>query len=121
MSSAERITPSGLKITDIKKQTESLIAQNGDFVWVHYTGKFQDGKVFDSSLTRGPTDPIAIRLGAGMVIKGWDEGIVGMNVGDKRQLIIPPDLAYGKQGAGGVIPPNATLVFDVELVGLYRP
>lgn len=114
-----RTMPSGLQIIDVKTNPESLTAQAGDTVWVHYTGKLQsNGKVFDSSLTRG--QPIDFPLGGGRVIKGWDEGIVGMKVGDKRQLVIPPALAYGEAGAGGVIPPNATLVFDVQLVGIYR-
>lgn len=86
----------------------------GDQVKVHYTGRLASGKVFDSSHDRG--EPIPFTLGQGQVIKGWDEGIAQMGVGDKYILIIPPDLGYGSQGAGQVIPPNATLVFDVELV-----
>lgn len=89
-------------------------AQPGQLVAVHYTGKLADGTVFDSSLDRG--EPIEFVLGAGRVIPGWDQGIAMMNVGDKATLIIPPDLAYGASGAGGVIPPNATLTFDVELM-----
>ena len=88
----------------------------GKTVSVHYTGKFQDGRVFDSSVSRG--EPITFPLGRGNVIKGWDEGIALMKVGGKAQLIIPPHLGYGERGAGGVIPPNATLVFDVELVSV---
>ncbi|HKU50956.1 MAG TPA: FKBP-type peptidyl-prolyl cis-trans isomerase, partial [Nitrospira sp.] len=78
--------------------------------------KFQDGRVFDSSISRG--EPISFPLGAGRVIKGWDEGIALMKVGGKAQLVIPPHLGYGERGAGGVIPPNSTLVFDVELVSV---
>jgi peptidylprolyl isomerase len=91
-------------------------AEAGKTVSVHYTGKFQDGKVFDSSVARG--EPITFRLGVGQVIKGWDEGIALMKVGGKAQLVIPSALGYGERGAGGVIPPNATLVFDVELIAV---
>jgi peptidylprolyl isomerase len=108
-------TASGLEYIEVEAGTGAQ-AEAGKTVSVHYTGKFQDGKVFDSSVPRG--EPIAFPLGAGRVIKGWDEGIALMKVGGKAQLVIPPHLAYGERGAGGVIPPNATLVFDVELVAV---
>ena len=106
-------TTSGLEYIEVQAGTGAQAAA-GKTVSVHYTGKFQDGRVFDSSISRG--EPITFRLGVGQVIKGWDEGIALMKVGGKAQLIIPPSLGYGERGAGGVITPNATLVFDVELV-----
>jgi len=108
-------TPSGLKYWDLKKGAGS-VAKSGDSVQVHYTGWLTDGKKFDSSLDRG--SPFVFKLGAGMVIKGWDEGVAGMKVGGKRQLHIPAELGYGARGAGDAIPPNAELVFDVELLGV---
>jgi len=90
--------------------------QTGDTIEVHYTGWLTDGKKFDSSADRG--QPFSFKLGAGQVIRGWDEGFAGMKVGGKRKLTIPPDMGYGPRGAGGVIPPNATLVFEVELLGV---
>jgi FKBP-type peptidyl-prolyl cis-trans isomerase len=118
----QRTTESGLTIIDVSQQTQPLSAQAGDMVGVHYTGKLQSsGEKFDSSFDHPRQEPIWFKLGDHQVIKGWDEGIVGMKVGDKRQLIIPPSLAYGADGTpGGPIPPNATLIFDVELVGIYR-
>jgi FKBP-type peptidyl-prolyl cis-trans isomerase FkpA len=108
-------TPSGLQYWDIKVGTGPK-ALRGETVRVHYTGWLTNGKKFDSSVGTGK--PFSFDLGAGQVIKGWDEGVAGMKVGGKRQLRIPPDLAYGDRGAAGVIPPNATLIFDVELVGI---
>jgi peptidylprolyl isomerase len=110
-------TASGLKYIVVSKGQQSAErAVSGSNVSVHYTGYLPDGKVFDSSIERA--DPLKFKLGAGRVIKGWDEGIALMQVGDKIRLIIPPNLAYGEQGAGGVIPPNTTLTFDVELVAI---
>ena len=112
---AEVTTPSGLKYDDLKIGTGAE-AKAGQTVSVHYTGWLTNGTKFDSSKDRN--DPFVFPLGAGSVIKGWDEGVQGMKVGGKRKLTIPPALGYGARGAGGVIPPNATLVFEVELLGV---
>ena len=106
-------TASGLEYWDIKVGT-GAVAQSGHHVKVDYTGWLTNGKKFDSSVGTG--HPFDFMLGAGQVIKGWDEGVAGMKVGGKRQLRIPPDLAYGAKGYPGAIPPNSTLIFDVELV-----
>jgi hypothetical protein len=108
----ERQTPSGLRITDLVVGTGAE-AVSGKVVVVNYRGTLENGKEFDSSYGRGP---FSFPLGGGRVIRGWDEGVAGMLVGGKRKLVIPPDLAYGERGAGGVIPPNATLIFEVELL-----
>lgn len=106
-------TPSGLKYIDLK-EGDGATPKTGQTVVVHYTGTLEDGTKFDSSRDRN--SPFKFKLGVGQVIKGWDEGISTMKVGGRRQLIIPPELGYGARGAGGVIPPNATLIFDVELL-----
>ena len=111
-------TADGLKYIDVKVGTGP--EAKGKTATVHYTGWLYEngakGKKFDSSVDRG--EPFDFRVGAGQVIKGWDEGVAGMKVGGKRTLIIPPQLGYGARGAGGVIPPNATLMFDVELLAV---
>ncbi len=105
----------GLKYSDIKKGTGAT-PKPGQHVHVHYTGWLTDGKKFDSSVDRG--EPFVFAIGQGQVIKGWDEGVGSMQIGGKRQLQIPPELGYGARGAGGVIPANATLIFDVELISV---
>ena len=107
-----------LKIT-INKEGSGDRAEIGMSVSVHYTGKLDDGTVFDSSVPRG--QPFTFTLGAGQVIKGWDLGVEGMTIGEKRNLVIPPHLGYGIRGAGATIPPNATLIFDVELLEVTMP
>lgn len=106
-------TDSGLQYVDVVEGTGAM-PQPGQRVTVHYTGTLEDGTKFDSSRDRGR--PFTFQIGVGQVIKGWDEGVGTMRVGGQRQLVIPPDLGYGSRGAGGVIPPNATLLFDVELL-----
>ena len=108
-------TDSGLKYEELEAG-EGDAAEAGQQVTVHYTGWLEDGTKFDSSHDRN--DPFVFMLGQGMVIKGWDEGVEGMLIGGKRKLTIPSDLGYGSNGAGGVIPPNATLIFDVELLAV---
>jgi FKBP-type peptidyl-prolyl cis-trans isomerase FkpA len=113
-------TQPGATVTELKKEDSKIgtgaEAVTGKSVSVHYTGWLTDGTKFDSSKDRG--QPFSFQLGAGQVIKGWDQGVVGMKVGGIRKLTIPPELGYGARGAGSVIPPNATLVFEVELLGV---
>jgi peptidylprolyl isomerase len=115
-SMKKTVTPSGLTI--IETGNADITAQAGDKVWVDYVGKLTDGTEFDAS-SKHPESPFIFALGKGKVIRGWDEGVAGMKVGEKRQLIIPASLAYGAR-AVGPIPPNSTLVFDVTLLGLQK-
>ena len=109
------MTTSGLKIEKLTEGNGPM-PKAGDRVKVHYTGWLTDGTKFDSSVDRG--QPFVFTIGRGQVIGGWDQGVATMKVGDKVRLTIPPELGYGARGAGGVIPPNATLIFDVELLGV---
>ena len=118
MTPASPPVMNGLGITDVKVG-EGETARAGHRVSVHYTGTLMDGKVFDSSRPRN--DPFTFTLGQGEVIKGWDEGVAGMKVGGQRKLVIPPEMGYGRSGAGAAIPPNATLNFDVELLEVKDP
>ncbi|MTJ12356.1 FKBP-type peptidyl-prolyl cis-trans isomerase [Anabaena sp. UHCC 0187] len=108
-------TPSGLKYVELVEGTGAT-PETGKTVVVHYTGTLEDGTKFDSSRDRG--QPFSFKIGVGQVIKGWDEGVMTMKIGGRRQLIIPEQLGYGARGAGGVIPPYSTLIFDVELLGV---
>jgi FKBP-type peptidyl-prolyl cis-trans isomerase FkpA len=110
-------TPSGLTYVDLVVG-DGAEATKGQTVSVHYTGWLTNGTKFDSSVDRG--QPFSFPLGAGRVIKGWDEGVAGVKVGGKRKLMIPPQLGYGERGAGGMIPPNAELIFEVHLLGIVK-
>ena len=103
-----------LEIKTTKEGTGDRVVKSGDAIAVHYTGTLMDGTKFDSSVDRG--EPFTFQIGQGMVIQGWDNGLIGMKVGEKRTLTIPSEMAYGSRGAGALIPPNSPLVFDVELV-----
>ena len=114
---SNQINKDGVLI-EVLKEGSGAEAQSGDTVSVHYTGAFENGVKFDSSLDRGT--PFNFVLGSGQVIKGWDIGVLGMKVEEKRKLTIPPNLAYGSNGIPGAIPPNATLIFEVELLGIEK-
>jgi FKBP-type peptidyl-prolyl cis-trans isomerase len=105
-----------LKIEVLKEGTGDRMTKNGDTISVHYTGTLLDGTRFDSSVDRGT--PFEFQLGAGRVIAGWDQGLLGMKIGEKRKLMIPASLGYGARGAGSAIPPNAALIFETELMGI---
>ena len=109
------VQPDGLRI-EVLKEGSGEGAKAGDTITVHYTGTLTDGRKFDSSRDRGR--PFSFELGAGRVIRGWDQGLLGMKIGEQRRLTIPPELGYGSAGAGDAIPPNATLTFEVEMLGI---
>lgn len=113
---AATTTASGLLIEDLEIGSGKEATGPGQFVTVHYSGRLSDGSEFDSSRRHG--EPFAFPLGVQYVIRGWDEGVVGMRIGGKRRLTVPPELGYGASGAGGVIPPHATLVFEIELLDI---
>jgi FKBP-type peptidyl-prolyl cis-trans isomerase len=115
VSGVPTATGSGLQVIEMQAGTGEE-ARSGHEVTVHYTGWLTDGRKFDSSRDRG--DPFKFALGRGQVIRGWDEGVAGMKVGGRRRLVIPADLGYGQRGAGAAIPPGATLLFNVELLGV---
>lgn len=117
MTPKEITTESGLKYIVLKEGTGS-VPKKGDMISTHYTGWLVNGTKFDSSVDRG--EPLQFQVGVGKVIKGWDEALLSMKVGEKRKLTIPGDLAYGKKGYPGVIPPDATLIFDVELLEIVK-
>lgn len=110
-----KFTKNGVQV-EILKEGMGAVAKNGDTVSVHYVGVLENGAKFDSSIDRGT--PFEFNLGARQVIPGWEIGVEGMRVGEKRKLIIPSELAYGERGAGNAIPPNATLIFEVDLLGI---
>jgi FKBP-type peptidyl-prolyl cis-trans isomerase FkpA len=110
----ETTTDTGLRYTDLETGSGETVTGRGQTIIVHYTGWLEDGTKFDSSRDRN--EPFSFPLECNFVIPGWDEGVKGMQVGGKRRLVIPPELGYGARGAGGVIPPNATLVFEIELL-----
>ena len=110
----EVVTPSGLRYTDLKIG-QGDAADTGKVLEVHYTGWLKDGPKFDSSIE---DRPFTFRLGTGDAIKGWDEGLIGMKVGGRRRLVIPPELGFGKQGVGSVVPPNSVLVYEFELLAV---
>jgi len=110
----ETTTDSGLRYTDLTTGSGAAVTGRGQTVIVHYTGWLEDDTKFDSSRDRN--DPFSFPVDCGYVIPGWDEGVKGMQVGGLRRLVIPPELGYGTRGAGGVIPPNATLIFEIELL-----
>ncbi len=109
-------TSMDLKIETLREGSGDRVTKKGDMISVHYTGTLTDGTKFDSSIDRG--EPFSFTVGAGEVIRGWDEGLLGMKVGEKRRLTIPSEMGYGSRGAGALIPPDATLVFETELMGI---